>query len=46
MDGSLTYPIKDNNNIVVPFFIIFIMIGSVICINLFVAIIGMKFSEA
>ena len=46
IDGSVDYPIKNNNMFVVVYFIVFILVGSIICINLFIAIISMNFNEA
>ena len=39
-------PIKDNNYFVFYLFVIFIMVGSVFCVNLFVAIVSMNFHIA
>ena len=41
-----TGPIMDNNAWVSALFIIFIIIGSIFCVNLFVAIVGMNFHLA
>lgn len=41
-----TGPIMDNNSFVSVLFIIFIVIGSIFCVNLFVAIVGMNFHLA
>ena len=41
-----TGPILDNKPVVYLFFFFFILIGSVICVNLFVAIISMNFKMA
>jgi hypothetical protein len=39
-------PTLNNNQYVIGFFFIFILIGSVLCINLFVAILSMNFNNA
>jgi hypothetical protein len=39
-------PVKDTNKMVFWFFFIFIMIGSIVCMNLFTAIIAIKFTES
>ena len=48
MDGnnSDVGPIKDNLRYVRYLVILFILVGSIFCINLFVAMISMKFDEA
>ena len=46
IDGSLDGPIKNNQMFVIVYFIVFILIGSIICINLFIAIISINFNEA
>lgn len=43
---SDTGPIKDNNPYVFYLFVFFIMIGSIFCVNLFVAIVSMNFHIA
>ena len=45
-DGGDTGPIKDNNGYIKVLFIAFILIGSLFCVNLFVAIISMNFHLA
>lgn len=44
--SSDTGPIKDNNPYVFYIFVLFIMIGSIFCVNLFVAIVSMNFHIA
>ena len=48
VDGASenTGPILNNNPIVYLYFVLFIMFGSVISVNLFVAIISMNFQDA
>lgn len=47
MDGGIPGPIKNNQQYTVAiFFVVFILIGSIICINLFIAIISLNFSDA
>jgi len=41
-----TGPIFNNNTYVSYLFIVFIMVGSIFCVNLFVAIVGMNFHIA
>ena len=48
IDGNIesTGPIKNNNPYVFYLIVIFIMVGSVFCVNLFVAIVSMNFHIA
>jgi hypothetical protein len=43
IDGGPDYPIQDNQMYTIPLFIVFIMFGSIICINLLIAILSINF---
>ncbi|MFO0131248.1 MAG: ion transporter [bacterium] len=45
-NDSIYGPTTDNNLYVTALFVIFIMIGSIVCVNLFVAMISLKFQES
>ena len=43
---NIPISVEDNNFIVIPLFFLFIIVGSVICVNLFIAIISINFKDA
>jgi len=46
LDASIDGPKIDNNQFVIALFVVYILIGSIFCVNLFIAIVGMNYNSA
>ena len=46
VDGTANGPVYNSNEYVKALFIVFILIGSIFCVNLFIAIVGMNYNIA
>ena len=46
VDGTANGPVYNSHEYVKALFIVFILIGSIFCVNLFIAIVGMNYNIA